>query len=220
MPYPLDQIYSKKLVSYQDAVLKMESITEKIHQQKLNSTIWLLEHPPIYTAGSSAKEEDLLEKKFPIHESGRGGKYTYHGPGQRIIYLMINLKQIQSKPDIREFIIKLENSAILAFKEIGINAFLKEGMIGIWANDQGHDAKIAAIGIRVKRWITYHGIALNISPNLSNFKGIVPCGIKEYGVTSLKKLGYNLSLKEFDYIFIKHFCTQFNFNICNTYEIK
>ncbi|KIE04863.1 Octanoyltransferase [Candidatus Jidaibacter acanthamoeba] len=218
MPYPLDQIYSKTLINYPDALAKMEFLAQEISEQKRNSTLWLLQHPPIYTAGSGAQREDLIEEKFPVYQSGRGGKYTYHDPGQRIVYLMINLKQIQTQPDIREFIKRLENSAITTFKEIGINTFLKEGLIGIWTKKDGIDHKIAAIGIRVKRWVTYHGIAFNISPKLTNFSGIIPCGIKEYGVTSLSDLGVNVSFTEFDQIFVKHFCASFNFYLSENYE--
>jgi lipoyl(octanoyl) transferase len=191
---------SYKIVNYPDALAFMENKIEQIYHNKAQEMIWLLEHPSIYTAGSSASDNELINAKdLPVYLTGRGGKYTYHGPGQRVIYLMLNLKNRGS--DIRKYVANLENWIIASLKEIGIIANRKEGKIGIWTkNNLGNDVKIAAIGIRVRKWVAYHGISINVSPNLDYYNGIIACGIKEFGVASLKELGYDISYLKLDNI--------------------
>lgn len=184
-------------VDYSTAVLDMErrvaGIRSESPEDRADELVWLLEHPPLYTAGTSAKAKDLLNPLFPIYKSGRGGEYTYHGPGQRIAYVMLDLKK--RNPDIRAYIYKLEEWIIAALKDFGVNGERREGRVGIWVDMQdyggkkGDESKIAAIGVRLRKWVTYHGIAINLNPDLSHFSGIVPCGISDYGVTSLHALG-------------------------------
>ena len=191
---------SKDPINYLDAIKFMEERIEKIHNNQAEEMIWFLEHPAIYTGGSSASSDELINNdNFPVYETGRGGKYTYHGPGQRVVYLMLNLKN--RNPDIRQYVANLENWIIASLAEIGLHAERKMGRIGIWTLDKnGLEKKIAAIGIRVRKWVTYHGIAINVAPNLSHYQGIIPCGISEFGVTSLQELGYDNSYKELDNI--------------------
>ena len=191
------------LIAYNEAIDSMERIVEGIILGDRQQTIWFLEHPEIYTAGSSAKLESLLEpKRFPVYETGRGGDYTYHGPGQRVIYLMLDLKKIfaPSLPDLKKYINDLEQVIIDALAEFGIVGERRLGRIGIWVMTDAGEKKIAAIGVRVRKWVAYHGIAVNISPNLESFSGIVPCGISDYGVTSLKELGKDVEIDYFDEI--------------------
>jgi len=192
-------------VGYPEAIEFMEDRIEKIYQQKAQEMLWFLEHPAIYTAGSSASDNELInQNNFPVYQAGRGGKYTYHGPGQRIVYLMLNLKM--RNPDIRKYVENLESWIIGSLAEIGIKSERKAGRIGIWTNDlSGKETKIAAIGIRVRKWVTYHGIAINVKPDLDDFKGIIPCGIKEFGVTSLRELGCDISYQELDSILKRKF---------------
>lgn len=189
---------SKRLIDYPKALKMMEDHVSKINDSKANELVWFLEHPSIYTAGTSADSIDLINSMgFPVYEAGRGGQYTYHGPGQRIVYLMLDLKNRGS--DIRKYVENLENWIIASLKEFGINSERKPGRIGIWTLDKnGNESKISAIGIRVRKWVTYHGISINVNPKLDHYKGIIPCGIKEYGVTSLKELGYNITYSKLD----------------------
>ena len=189
---------SDQSVDYKNAVLYMENRVEQIYSNKASELVWLLEHPSIYTAGTSSQESELLDSKsIPVLTTGRGGKYTYHGPGQRIVYLMLNLKN--RKADLHKYVNDLEELVISSLKEIGISSERKSGKIGIWTKSIDNESvKIAAIGIRVRKWVTYHGIAINVAPNLDYYRGIVPCGISEYGVTSLAELGYNISYAELD----------------------
>ena len=167
----------------------MERKVLAIHEGHENECVWFLEHPPLYTAGTSAKKSDLLDPKFPVHETGRGGEYTYHGPGQRVAYVMLNLKQRQHEPDIKKYVWQLEEWIIQALRHFDIEGERREGRIGIWVMDQeGRELKIAALGVRIRHWITYHGIAINLDPDLTHYEGIVPCGISEYGVTSIAQL--------------------------------
>ena len=164
--------------------------------------VWLLEHPPLYTAGTSAKSSDLIEQRFPVHETGRGGEHTYHGPGQRVAYVMLDLNA--RKPDIRLFVQALEAWIIGALASFNIRGEVRDGRVGVWVRRPekapGAEDKIAAIGIRVRRWVTFHGIALNVEPDLSHFGGIVPCGIADprYGVTSLVDLGLPVTMADAD----------------------
>lgn len=197
---------SQKPVDYEEAHSHMEQRVEGIISSKESEEIWLLEHKSVYTAGTSAKSEELFnDSGFPVFNVGRGGKYTYHGPGQRICYLMLDLKKHYPKPDLRKFVHEIEQSVIDTLLDIGVESFRREGRIGIWCFDKNNqEKKIAAIGIRVRKWTSFHGLSVNINPNLKHFEGIVPCGISEYGVTSLKELGVNISPNEFDEIFLRN----------------
>jgi lipoyl(octanoyl) transferase len=178
----------------------MERRADDIRANQEDELLWLLEHPPLYTAGTSAKAEDLmLDGRFPVYQTGRGGKYTYHGPGQRVAYLMLDLKKRQQVPDIKKYIWQLEEWIIRALARLDVRGERREGRVGIWVETYTGDAKIAAIGVRIRRWVTMHGIAVNIDPDLSHYAGIVPCGIREHGVTSLARvLGRPASMAEFD----------------------
>lgn len=176
-------------VPYEDAVRAMEDRVAGIRAGTAQEMIWLLEHPPLYTAGTSAKAGDLLNPHFPVHETGRGGQYTYHGPGQRVGYVMLDLKNRQRQPDIRQFVGQLEEWIIRSLAHFGVKGERRAGRVGIWVDEGGmKESKIAAIGVRVRHWVTYHGIAINVDPDLSHYAGIVPCGIREHGVTSLARI--------------------------------
>lgn len=196
----------KEPQEYQSTAKKMEELVDNINSKNVEEEIWFLEHQPVYTAGTSANESDLVEKdKFPVHKTGRGGQYTYHGEGQRIAYLMLKLKDHYTPPDLKKYVCDLENWVINSLKEVGIESFRREGRVGIWTYDKNNmEAKIAALGIRVRRWTAFHGVSININPNLEDFNGIVPCGISEFGVTSLKELGTDITIGEFDKILIKN----------------
>ena len=198
----------KQQQEYQPTLKKMEDLVEKIIAGEAEEEIWFLEHPPLYTAGTSASDADIIDSQFPIYQVGRGGKHTYHGPGQRVVYFMLNLKKLQGTPDLRKFVHDLEQLVIDSLSELDIKAFRIEGRVGIWVDEKNslgltEQSKIAAIGIRVRKWVTFHGISININPNLAHFNGIVPCGISDAGVTSLEKLGKNTSMTDFDKIIIE-----------------
>ena len=184
----------------------MEARVDAIIAQDAPGLIWLLEHPPLYTAGSSARSEDLLAEHHPVYETGRGGQYTYHGPGQRVVYIMVDLKKIFAgqAPDLRKYIQLLEQWIILVLADLNVEGFLREGRVGVWVKQNNSEAKIAAIGVRVKKWVAYHGFALNVQPDLSHYAGIVPCGIREYGVTSLQELGIKTDMQKVDDLLKKH----------------
>lgn len=194
------------LVPYPEALARMEARVAAIRGEGASDLVWLLEHPPLYTAGTSAKASDLLDPRFPVYQAGRGGEYTYHGPGQRVAYVMIDLKKRQAVPDIKKYVRQLEEWIIRALSEFGVTGERRDGRVGIWvATPDGHEAKIAAIGVRVRRWVAYHGIAINVNPDLSHFEGIVPCGIRDYGVTSLSVLlGRDVSMADVDAALKKH----------------
>ncbi len=190
-------------VDYRDAVSAMEARVAAIHDGTAAERVWLVEHPPLYTAGTSANPADLLTSdRFPVYETGRGGQFTYHGPGQRVAYVMLDLNR--RARDVRHFVTILEEWIIRALGAMNITAERREGRVGIWVPrpDKGleREDKIAAIGIRIRRWVTYHGIALNVDPELEHFSGIVPCGISTQGVTSLTDLGLPISMAEVDSI--------------------
>ena len=189
---------SGDLVPYPEALAAMEARVNAIRDHDAPELVWLLQHPPLYTAGTSAAAEELLDRqRFPVYAAGRGGRYTYHGPGQRIAYLMLDLKRRGG--DLRRYVRQLEELAIRTLAGFGVQGERREGRIGIWvALPDGKEAKIGAIGVRVRRWVTYHGLALNLAPDLSHFEGIVPCGISEYGVTSLAALGVGAGLADLD----------------------
>lgn len=176
------------LTPFADALAEMEARAARVREGQERELVWLLEHPPLFTAGTSADPAELFNPMgFPVYEAGRGGRYTYHGPGQRVGYLVIDLEK--RGKDIRRFVHSLEGWMIDALGQLEVEARREPGRIGIWTGEGPAEAKIGAIGVRVKRWVTLHGFAINVSPNLSHFSGIVPCGIAEYGVTSLSALG-------------------------------
>lgn len=189
-----------KLVDYDYAHEFMEQRVAEIRAGNAPECIWFLEHPPLYTAGTSSKIEDLLTPdRFPVHEIGRGGQYTYHGPGQRIAYVMLDLKK--RKPDVRWFVSALESWVINALQEFNIKGETREGRVGIWVDrGKGYEDKIGAIGVRLRKWVTFHGIAINVEPELEHFGGIVPCGIgdEKLGVTSLVDLGLPVTIDDLD----------------------
>jgi lipoyl(octanoyl) transferase len=189
---------SDRLVPYPEALAAMEQRVTAIRDLGEAELVWLLEHPPLYTSGTSAAPDELLvPDRFPVYAAGRGGRYTYHGPGQRIAYVMLDLKRRGG--DIRRYVHQLEELAIRTLAGFGVRGERREGRIGIWVvRTDGTEAKIGAIGVRVRRWVSYHGLALNLSPELNHFQGIVPCGISEYGVTSLHDLGIAVSLQDLD----------------------
>jgi lipoyl(octanoyl) transferase len=199
---PVEWRIEDRRVPYPEAVRAMEERVAAIHQGTAGELVWLLEHPPLYTAGTSARPADLLQPdRFPVYASGRGGQYTYHGPGQRVAYVMLDLKR--RNPDLRRFVHDLEEWVIRTLARFNIRGERREGRIGIWvARPGGREDKIAAIGVRVRHWVTYHGIAVNLDPDLEHFSGIVPCGIdsggSRFGVTSLQDLGILISMAELD----------------------
>ena len=185
------------LVAYPDASAAMETRVAAIRDQGARELVWLLEHPPLYTAGTSARATDLIAPdRFPVYRSGRGGRHTYHGPGQRVAYVMLDLKR--RDPDIRCYVHDLEEWLIRTLAAFDLVGERREGRVGIWASRGGAEVKIAAIGVRVRRWVTYHGIALNVDPDLSHFDGIVPCGLPKHGVTSLTDLGLPVTMDDVD----------------------
>ncbi len=189
---------------YAQALEDMEARAAAIAAGEAGERVWLIEHPPLYTAGTSADSAELLDPRFPVYDAGRGGRYTYHGPGQRVGYLSINLGQ--RGKDIRNFVHNLEGWVVAALADFGVSARRAEGRIGIWTDGlDGREAKIGAIGVRVRRWVTLHGFSVNIDPDLTHFSGIVPCGISEFPVTSLAALGVKASMAEFDEALREHF---------------
>jgi len=184
------------LVPYPEAVAAMEARAEAIAAGAAGEQVWLLEHPPIYTAGTSARDEDLLEARFPVFRTGRGGQYTYHGPGQRIGYVMLDLKR--RKPDVRAFVFDLEQWLIETLAFFNVKGERRQSRVGIWVVRGDREDKIAALGVRIRRWVTFHGISLNVEPDLSHFSGIVPCGVSDHGITSLADLGIPVSTADVD----------------------
>ena len=194
---------SESLVDYPQALAEMEARAAAISEGKAGELIWLLEHPPIYTAGTSAQPSDLLDARFPVYQTGRGGQFTYHGPGQRVGYAMLDLKR--RKPDVRAYVRDLEQWLIEALVEFGVKGERREGRVGIWVQRGLREDKIAALGVRIKRWVTFHGVALNVDPDLSHFSGIVPCGVRAHGVTSLADLGIAVTMADVDAALQKSF---------------
>jgi lipoyl(octanoyl) transferase len=185
------------LTDYPAALAEMEARAAAVVAGEARELVWLLEHPPVYTAGTSADPTELIDPRFPVVDAGRGGRYTYHGPGQRIGYLVLDLNR--RGRDVRCFVHAVEGWVINALAQLGITAFRAPGRIGIWTHDAaGQEAKIGAIGVRVRRWVTMHGFSVNLSPDLAHFGGIVPCGIAEYPVTSAAALGSDATLETFD----------------------
>jgi lipoyl(octanoyl) transferase len=188
--------HSPDPVGYADAVTDMETRAAAIRAGTAGERVWLLEHPPLYTAGTSAQPGELLDARFPVHRTGRGGRYTYHGPGQRVGYVQLDLER--RGRDVRRYVHALEDWLIDALRDLGIHARAIDGRIGIWVDTPAGEAKIGAIGVRVRRWVTLHGFALNVAPNLADFSGIIPCGLRTYPVTSLAALGSPAGMVEID----------------------
>lgn len=209
----VEWLVADKSVEYSDALEYMEKRVELIHSGQAKELVWLLEHPPLYSAGTSSKEVDLLSpNRFPVFETGRGGQYTYHGPGQRVIYVMLDLRKRQK--NVRAYVNALENWMINTLSKFNIKGERRSKRIGVWVrrtdlNQPNREDKIAAVGVRVTRWITLHGISLNVSPNLEHFSGIVPCGIGGYGVTSFEDLGQHVGSSEIDMELYDEFYSSF-----------
>jgi lipoyl(octanoyl) transferase len=196
------------LTPYPEAVAMMDARVAGIAAATAREAVWLVEHPPIYTAGTSAKFGDLVDaNRFPVFETGRGGQYTYHGPGQRVTYVMLNLTKRGG--DVRAFVAALENWLIATLAEFGVVGERREDRVGIWVRHGEGESKIAAIGIRVRRGITFHGVSLNVNPDLSHFEGIVPCGVTDHGVTSLAALGVTAPMADVDEALRRHFTLVF-----------
>ncbi|MGB6327247.1 MAG: lipoyl(octanoyl) transferase LipB [Methylocella sp.] len=211
---PVEWRISDALVPYADAVAFMEARVAGIAAGTAPELIWLLEHPPLYTAGTSARATDLVDARFPVHNSGRGGQFTYHGPGQRVIYAMLDLNR--RNPDLRAFVCALEDWIIAALRTFNVMGERRADRIGVWVsrpekargeNGEIAEDKIAAIGIRIRRWVSFHGVSLNIAPDLTHFSGIVPCGISaaQFGVTSLRDLGLPTTFAEVDVALAREF---------------
>lgn len=189
-------------IPYPEAVAGMEARVADIAARKAPELVWLLEHPPLYTSGTSGKAADLLEPRFPMFETGRGGQLTYHGPGQRVAYVMLDLKR--RRPDVRAFVAGLEEWIIRTLAAFNVRGERREDRVGVWVNrpdkGPGYEDKIAAIGVRLRRWVSFHGIAINVEPELSHFSAIVPCGVADarYGVTSLVDLGLPVTMEDVD----------------------
>lgn len=200
-PGPVEWRIADGLVPYGEAVAAMEARVAAIADGAAPELVWLVEHPPLYTAGTSADPDDLVEPdRFPVHATGRGGQYTYHGPGQRVAYVMLDLKA--RGPDVRAFVADLEAWIIATLAAFNVRGERREDRVGVWVarpdRGAGREDKIAAIGIRVRRWVTYHGISLNVDPDLGHFSGIVPCGVHDHGVTSLVDLGLPVTMADAD----------------------
>ncbi len=191
-----DWVVRDGLLPYPQAVALMEERAAAIAEGQADEMVWLVEHPPIYTAGTSAKQADLLDARFPVYATGRGGQYTYHGPGQRVGYAMLNLKT--RKADVRGYVRDLEEWLIRTLAQFNVKGERREGRVGIWVARGRREDKIAAIGVRVRKWVTFHGVSFNVDPDLTHFGGIVPCGIQGPGVTSLADLGILVSMADVD----------------------
>ena len=211
---PVEWVVADGLVAYPDAVAEMDRLAAAIAEGAAHERVWLVEHPPLYTAGTSARPSDLLERRFPVHESGRGGQFTYHGPGQRVAYAMLDLNR--RTKDVRRYVAALEAWLIGALASFDIEAGRREDRVGVWVRrpdkPPGIDGapaedKIAAIGIRVRRWVAFHGVALNVKPDLSQFRAIVPCGVadRRFGVTSLADLGRPVTMADVDAVLLSAF---------------
>ena len=202
----VEWITSTGLTDYNEAVAFMEARAEAIHAGEAEEAIWLVEHPPLYTAGTSAKPADLLEPdRFPVYESKRGGQYTYHGPGQRVAYVMLNVGE--RGRDVRCFVRDMEQWVIAALAEFNVHGEIRDGRVGVWVprpdkpllpDGSVREDKIAALGVRLKKWVSFHGLSINVEPDLSHFGGIVPCGITQHGVTSLVDLGLPVTMEDVD----------------------
>lgn len=196
----VEWVVSPGRIDHPRAVAEMEARVAAIAEGRAPERVWLLEHPPLYTAGVSARDEDLLDARFPVHRTGRGGQFTYHGPGQRVAYVMLDLTA--RGRDVRGFVRGLEAWLIAALDQFGVEADVRDGRVGVWVERRGpgwsREDKIAAIGVKVRKWVSFHGVSLNVEPDLTHFGGIVPCGISEHGVTSLVDLGVPATMDDAD----------------------
>ncbi len=207
---------SSELVDYKKSIELMEKRVEGINEDKASELLWFLEHPSIYTAGTSSNDKDLLnENLFPVFRTNRGGQFTYHGPGQRVAYVMLNVRDRDY--NVKSFIKLLEEWIMNSLMDIGIKSFLIKGKVGIWVNNE---EKIASLGLRIRKGISFHGISLNINPNLEHFSGIIPCGNENSGVTSIEKIGLNIKKKEIDKILISNFKKTFEVKIIPTQTLS
>ena len=207
---------SSELVDYKKSIELMEKRVEGINEGKASELLWFLEHPPIYTAGTSSNDKDLLnENLFPVFRTNRGGQFTYHGPGQRVAYVMLNVRDRDY--NVKSFIRLLEQWIMNSLMDIGIKSFLIKGKVGIWVNNE---EKIASLGLRIRKGISFHGISLNINPNLEHFSGIIPCGNENSGITSIEKIGLNIKKKEIDKILISNFKKTFEVKIIPTQTLS
>lgn len=207
---------SSELVDYKKSIELMEKRVEGINEDKASELLWFLEHPSIYTAGTSSNDKDLLnENLFPVFRTNRGGQFTYHGPGQRVAYVMLNVRDRDY--NVKSFIRLLEQWIMNSLMDIGIKSFLIKGKVGIWVNNE---EKIASLGLRIRKGISFHGISLNINPNLEHFSGIIPCGNENSGVTSIEKIGLNIKKKEIDKILISNFKKTFEVKIIPTQTLS
>jgi lipoyl(octanoyl) transferase len=211
---PVEWRQSDAPVPYPEAVAAMEARAAAIALGEASEQVWLLEHPPLYTSGTSGQETDLLQARFPLFATGRGGQVTYHGPGQRVAYVMLDLKR--RRPDVRAFVAGLEEWIIRTLDALDVKGERRENRVGVWVarpdKGPGHEDKIAAIGVRLRRWVSFHGISLNVDPDLSHFEAIVPCGVTDprYGVTSLADLGLRVSLTDVDTVLRRAFAQVFS----------
>ena len=207
---------SSELVDYKKSIELMEKRVEDINEGKASELLWFLEHPSIYTAGTSSNDKDLLnENLFPVFRTNRGGQFTYHGPGQRVAYVMLNVRDRDY--NVKSFIRLLEQWIMNSLMDIGIKSFLIKGKVGIWVNNE---EKIASLGLRIRKGISFHGISLNINPNLEHFSGIIPCGNENSGITSIEKIGLNIKKKEIDKILISNFKKTFEVKIIPTQTLS
>ena len=202
-PTPVEWRISDTFTAYPEVVAGMEQQVAGISSGDAGEQVWLVQHPPLYTAGTSANDDDLLDAhRFPVFQAGRGGEFTYHGPGQRVGYVMLDLNQ--RGRDVRQFVRDLEEWMIVTLSSFGVNGERRDGRVGIWVDrgrhggSPGKEDKIAAIGVRLRRWVSFHGVSLNVCPDLSHYEGIVPCGISQHGVTSLQDLGIDATVEEVD----------------------
>ena len=199
---PVEWLTSKLPVPYPEAVAAMEARAAEIAAHHAPELLWLLEHPPLYTSGTSGKAQDLLEPRFPTFATGRGGQLTYHGPGQRVAYVMLDLKR--RLPDVRAYVASLEEWIIQTLAAFDVRGERREDRVGVWVSrpdkGEGFEDKIAAVGVRLRRWVSFHGVSINLEPNLTHFQAIVPCGVADprYGITSLADLGHTITMAEFD----------------------
>ncbi|USG60234.1 lipoyl(octanoyl) transferase LipB [Sneathiella marina] len=195
--HDIEWTIADKAVPYEEAIRFMEQRVKDIREGNAKELIWLVEHPPLYTAGTSADSADLImPDRFPVYSAGRGGQYTYHGPGQRVVYVMLDLKKRNA--DVRAFVQDMEDWIVDVLAQYQIKGEKRDGRVGVWVDRGFREDKIAAIGVRVRRWVSFHGISVNVDPDLTHYSGIVPCGISEHGVTSLVDLGIPVSMPEFD----------------------
>jgi lipoyl(octanoyl) transferase len=213
----VEWIISDGLTGYADAVAQMEDWVDAIARGEGPERVWLVEHPPLYTAGSSATPEDLTDPdRFPVHQTRRGGQYTYHGPGQRVAYVMLDLNRREK--DVRKYVQNLETWVISTLAEFGVTGEIRDGRVGVWVarpekaplpDGTSREDKVAAIGVRIRKWVTFHGLSINVDPDLSHFDGIVPCGISDQGVTSLVDLGLPVSMEDVDTALKRSFAKTF-----------